>query len=82
MITKTKLWNLISTELKTIKRLDEITETVMKKIKELETNNVENTNVTVTVLFISPATAVSANVILANCGGKEPAIVKLEAETT
>ena len=30
--------------MKTIKRLDEITETVMKKIKELETNNVENTN--------------------------------------
>jgi dUTPase len=44
MITKTKLWNLISTEMKTIKRLDEITETVMKKIKELETSNVENTN--------------------------------------
>jgi|TARA_R110000851_G_scaffold70195_11_gene156712 hypothetical protein len=44
MITKTKLWDLISSEMKTIKRLDEITETVMKKIKELETNNVENTN--------------------------------------
>jgi len=44
MITKTKLWDLISSEMKTIKMLDEITETVMKKIKELETNNVENTN--------------------------------------
>ncbi len=44
MITKTKLWDLISSEMKNIKRLDEITETVMKKIKELETNNVENTN--------------------------------------
>ena len=44
MITKTRLWDLISSEMKTIKRLDEITETVMKKIKELEINNVENTN--------------------------------------
>lgn len=44
MITKTRLWNVISQEMKIKYRLEAITESVMKKIKELETNNVENTN--------------------------------------
>ena len=44
MITKTKLWNLISQEMKTKHRLEMVTESVMKKIKELESRNVKNPN--------------------------------------
>ena len=44
MITKTKLWNLISSEMKAKKRLDDLTETIMKRIKELDKKDVENTN--------------------------------------
>jgi|10_taG_2_1085330.scaffolds.fasta_scaffold00223_14 hypothetical protein len=44
MITKTKLWNVISAEMKTKRRLEMVTESVMKKIKELETSDAKSTN--------------------------------------
>ena len=44
MITKTRLWNKISQEMKTTHRLKMITESVMKKIKELETRGAKSTN--------------------------------------
>tara|TARA_R110002126_G_scaffold215860_2_gene361913 strand:+ start:71 stop:208 length:138 start_codon:yes stop_codon:yes gene_type:complete len=44
MITKTKLWSTIIEEMRAKRRLDKLTETIMKKIEELEVSDVERTN--------------------------------------
>tara|TARA_R110002020_G_scaffold180824_1_gene375515 strand:+ start:63 stop:335 length:273 start_codon:yes stop_codon:yes gene_type:complete len=44
MITKTKLWNIISEELKNQRRLDIVTKSVMEKIKKLDIKDVKNPN--------------------------------------
>ena len=44
MITKTKIWGLIVEEMKTKQRLDKLTKIVMKKIENLEKEDVESAN--------------------------------------
>jgi|13_taG_2_1085334.scaffolds.fasta_scaffold233610_2 hypothetical protein len=44
MITKTKIWGLIVEEMKTKQRLDNLTKIVMKKIENLEKEDVESAN--------------------------------------
>ncbi len=44
MITKTDMWDLIKTSLKEARLLDNLTSSVMKKIRELDSKNAKNTN--------------------------------------
>ena len=44
MITKDNQWNLIVSEMRTIHRLNKLTQAVMKKIEEMGTEDVKNKN--------------------------------------
>lgn len=44
MIQHNKIWSLIVGEMKSSHQLDKLTESIMKKIQELDSKNVKSTN--------------------------------------